>query len=588
MPVIKVNVPDVGDFKDIPVIEVLVKPGDQVQKEDSLLTLESDKATMDVPSPLKGTVKEVHVEMNDRVSEGRLIFSIETENEQLAERSSEINQTLSNLSEDDISTPDVTISSENVAISSDLHAEVVVLGSGPGGYTAAFRAADLGKKVVLIEQHSTLGGVCLNVGCIPSKALLHAAKVIEESKEMGEFGISFGKPKIDLDQLRNWKDGVIGKLTKGLTGLAKQRKVETIQGKGRFIGPNNIEVQTSEGPKRVSFNTAIIAAGSQVTKIPDIPYEDPRVMDSTDALTLRNIPKSMLVIGGGIIGLEMATVYRALGTKITVVEMADSLIPGADKDIVRPLHKRLQKQCEGIHLKTKVKSLTAEKNGLKAQFEGNDTPKVTGYEKVLVAVGRKPNGKLIGAESAGINVDDSGFIPVNKQMQTSVPHIYAIGDIVGNPMLAHKATHEGKLAAEIISGHKASFDAKTIPSVAYTDPEIAWMGITETEAKAEGIEYEKATFPWAASGRSLAMGRDEGITKLLFDKNTSRLIGAAIVGSNAGELIGETVLALEMGADAQDIGLTIHPHPTLSESVFLAAEIAEGSITDLFMPKKKT
>ncbi|MBA4740032.1 MAG: dihydrolipoyl dehydrogenase [Burkholderiales bacterium] len=588
MPVIKVNVPDVGDFKDIPVIEVLVKPGDQVQKEDSLLTLESDKATMDVPSPLKGTVKEVHVEMNDRVSEGRLIFSIETENEQLAERSSEINQTLSNLSEDDISTPDVTISSENVAISSDLHAEVVVLGSGPGGYTAAFRAADLGKKVVLIEQHSTLGGVCLNVGCIPSKALLHAAKVIEESKEMGEFGISFGKPKIDLDQLRNWKDGVIGKLTKGLTGLAKQRKVETIQGKGRFIGPNNIEVQTSEGPKRVSFNTAIIAAGSQVTKIPDIPYEDPRVMDSTDALTLRNIPKSMLVIGGGIIGLEMATVYRALGTKITVVEMADSLIPGADKDIVRPLHKRLQKQCEGIHLKTKVKSLTAEKNGLKAQFEGNDTPKVTCYEKVLVAVGRKPNGKLIGAESAGINVDDSGFIPVNKQMQTSVPHIYAIGDIVGNPMLAHKATHEGKLAAEIISGHKASFDAKTIPSVAYTDPEIAWMGITETEAKAEGIEYEKATFPWAASGRSLAMGRDEGITKLLFDKNTSRLIGAAIVGSNAGELIGETVLALEMGADAQDIGLTIHPHPTLSESVFLAAEIAEGSITDLFMPKKKT
>ena len=588
MPVIKVNVPDVGDFKDIPVIEVLVKPGDQVQKEDSLLTLESDKATMDVPSPLKGTVKEVHVEMNDRVSEGRLIFSIETENEQLAERSSEINQTLSNLSEDDISTPDVTISSENVAISSDLHAEVVVLGSGPGGYTAAFRAADLGKKGVLIEQPPTLGGVCLNVGCIPSKALLHAAKVIEESKEMGEFGISFGKPKIDLDQLRNWKDGVIGKLTKGLTGLAKQRKVETIQGKGRFIGPNNIEVQTSEGPKRVSFNTAIIAAGSQVTKIPDIPYEDPRVMDSTDALTLRNIPKSMLVIGGGIIGLEMATVYRALGTKITVVEMADSLIPGADKDIVRPLHKRLQKQCEGIHLKTKVKSLTAEKNGLKAQFEGNDTPKVTCYEKVLVAVGRKPNGKLIGAESAGINVDDSGFIPVNKQMQTSVPHIYAIGDIVGNPMLAHKATHEGKLAAEIISGHKASFDAKTIPSVAYTDPEIAWMGITETEAKAEGIEYEKATFPWAASGRSLAMGRDEGITKLLFDKNTSRLIGAAIVGSNAGELIGETVLALEMGADAQDIGLTIHPHPTLSESVFLAAEIAEGSITDLFMPKKKT
>mgnify|MGYP005673813763 CR=1 FL=1 len=588
MPVIKVNVPDVGDFKDIPVIEVLVKPGDEVQEEDSLLTLESDKATMDVPSPLNGTVKEVHVDMNDKVSEGQLIVSIESATEQLGGPAAATDDSPLNLSTDNKPIPTATSYSADIAIKSDLHAEVVVLGSGPGGYTAAFRAADLGKKVILIEQHTTLGGVCLNVGCIPSKALLHAAKVIDESKEMGEFGISFGKPKIDLDQLRNWKDGIIGKLTKGLTGLAKQRKVETVEGKGMFTSPNTIEVQTAEGPKRVSFDTAIIAAGSQVTKIPDIPYEDPRVMDSTDALTLRNIPKSMLVIGGGIIGLEMATVYRALGTKITVVELADSLIPGADKDIVRPLHKRLQKQCEGIHLKTKVTALTAEKNGLKAQFEGNDAPKATCYEKVLIAVGRKPNGKLIGAESAGISVDDSGFIPVNKQMQTSVPHIYAIGDIVGNPMLAHKATHEGKLAAEVIAGHKVSFDAKTIPSVAYTDPEIAWMGMTETEANAQSLEYEKATFPWAASGRSLAMGRDEGITKLLFDKKTNRLIGAAIVGSNAGELIGETVLALEMGADAQDIGLTIHPHPTLSESIFFAAEIAEGSITDLFMPKKKT
>lgn len=588
MPVIKVNVPDVGDFKDIPVIEILVKPGDQVQEEDSLLTLESDKATMEVPSPLKGTVKEVHVEMNDKVSEGQLIVSIESSDNQRGETSSGAIKTPAISPGNSAPTPTVTNVSTDITTKNDLHVEVVVLGSGPGGYTAAFRAADLGKKVVLIEQHPTLGGVCLNVGCIPSKALLHAAKVIEESKEMGEFGVSFGKPKIDLDQLRNWKDGIIGKLTNGLSGLAKQRKVDTIVGNGQFIGPNSIEVQTAEGLKRVGFDAAIIAAGSQVTKIPDIPYEDPRVMDSTDALTLRNIPKSMLVIGGGIIGLEMATVYQALGTKITVVELADSLIPGADKDIVRPLHKRLQKQCEGIHLRTKVKALTAEKNGLKVQFEGEDAPKATCYEKVLVAVGRKPNGKLIGAECAGIEVNDSGFIPINQQMQTNVPHIFAIGDIVGNPMLAHKATHEGKLAAEVIAGHKASFDAKTIPSVAYTDPEIAWMGITETEAKSEGIEYEKATFPWAASGRSLAMGRDEGLTKLLFDKKTKRLIGAAIVGSNAGELIGETVLALEMGADAQDIGLTIHPHPTLSESVFFAAEIAEGSITDLFIPKKKT
>jgi dihydrolipoamide dehydrogenase len=587
MPVIKVNVPDVGDFKDIPVIEVLVKPGDQVQEEDSLLTLESDKATMDVPSPLNGTIKEVHVELDDKVSEGQLIVSIESADDQLEESSSEDTRALANSPKNDTPTPIVTAASTGASSENDLHAEVVVLGSGPGGYTAAFRAADLGKKVILIEQQKMLGGVCLNVGCIPSKALLHAAKVIEESREIGEFGISFGKPKIDLDQLRNWKDGIIGKLTNGLTGLAKQRKVETIVGKGKFISPNSIEVETNDGIKRVGFDSAIIAAGSRVTKIPDIPYEDPRVMDSTDALALRNIPKSMLVIGGGIIGLEMATVYRALGTKITVVELADSLIPGADKDIVRPLHKRLQKQCEGIHLKTKVTALTAEKNGLKAQFEGKDAPTATCYEKVLVAVGRKPNGKLIAAEYAGIQVDDSGFIPVNKQMQTNVPHIYAIGDITGNPMLAHKATHEGKLAAEVIAGHKASFDAKTIPSVAYTDPEIAWMGITETEAKRDGIEYEKATFPWAASGRSLAMGRDEGLTKLLFDKKTNRLIGAAIVGSNAGELIGETILALEMGADAQDIGLTIHPHPTLSESVFFAAEIAEGSITDLFMPKKK-
>lgn len=584
MAIKKVNVPDVGDFKNIPVIEVLVQPGDIVQEEDSLITLESDKATMDVPSPMSGIVKEVHVKLNDEVSEGQLIISMEPE---IANVETTQTPVKNNKPPIEAPIPEPENLPDKSSAKGDLHAEVVVLGSGPGGYTAAFRAADLGKKVILIEEHTSLGGVCLNVGCIPSKALLHAAKVIEESKEMGEFGVSFGKPKIDLDKLRGWKDGVIGKLTKGLTGLAKQRNVEVLVGRGQFTGTNMIEVQSADGAQKVSFDAAIISAGSKVTKIPGIPYDDPRVMDSTDALTLQSIPKSMLVIGGGIIGLEMATVYHSLGTKITVVELADSLIPGADKDIVRPLQKRLKKQYEGIHLKTKVVALSAEKNGLKAEFDGDSKPKSSIYEKVLVAVGRTPNGKIIGAESAGINVDSSGFIAVNKQMQTNVPNIYAIGDITGNPMLAHKATHEGKLAAEIIAGKKASFDARTIPSVAYTDPELAWMGVTETQAKIEGIEYEKATFPWAASGRSLAMGRDEGITKLIFSKENKRLIGAAIVGSNAGELIGETVLALEMGADAEDIGLTIHPHPTLSESIFFAAEIAEGSITDLYMPKKR-
>ena len=584
MAIKKVNVPDVGDFKNIPVIEVLVQPGDIVQEEDSLITLESDKATMDVPSPMSGIVKEVHVKLNDEVSEGQLIISMEPE---IANVETTQTPVKNNKPPIEAPIPEPENLPDKSSAKGDLHAEVVVLGSGPGGYTAAFRAADLGKKVILIEEHTSLGGVCLNVGCIPSKALLHAAKVIEESKEMGEFGVSFGKPKIDLDKLRGWKDGVIGKLTKGLTGLAKQRNVEVLVGRGQFTSTNMIEIQSADGAQKVSFDAAIISAGSKVTKIPGIPYDDPRVMDSTDALTLQSIPKSMLVIGGGIIGLEMATVYHSLGTKITVVELADSLIPGADKDIVRPLQKRLKKQYEGIHLKTKVVALSAEKNGLKAEFDGDSKPKSSIYEKVLVAVGRTPNGKIIGAESAGINVDSSGFIAVNKQMQTNVPNIYAIGDITCNPMLAHKATHEGKLAAEIIAGKKASFDARTIPSVAYTDPELAWMGITETQAKLEGIEYEKATFPWAASGRSLAMGRDEGITKLLFSKENKRLIGAAIVGSNAGELIGETVLALEMGADAEDIGLTIHPHPTLSESIFFAAEIAEGSITDLYMPKKR-
>jgi len=587
MATIKVNVPDIGDFKEIPVIEVLVKPGDTVKKEDSLVTLESDKATMDVPSSAEGTVKEIHVKVNDKVSQGHLIVTIEGGADTPAEKSRPTVSAAAPQAPAPAPTPAAAPAASTTTTKGDLHAQVVVLGSGPGGYTAAFRAADLGLSVVLIERHATLGGVCLNVGCIPSKALLHAAKVISESEEMSEVGISFKKPTIELDKLRDWKNSIIGKLTKGLSGLAKQRKVQIVSGNGTFVSSNLIRVETPDGVKTVSFDSAIIAAGSQVTKIPGIPYDDPRVMDSTDALDLESIPKSMLVIGGGIIGLEMATVYHALGAKISVVELADALIPGADKDIVRPLHKRLEKQYEAIYLNTKVSKLEAQKNGLKATFEGDKAPEPTVYDKVLVAVGRRPNGKLIGAEVAGIHVNDAGFIPVDKQMRTNVPNIYAIGDIVGNPMLAHKATHEGKLAAEVIAGHKVAFDAKTIPSVAYTDPELAWMGKTETQAKAEGIDFERAVFPWAASGRSLAMGRDEGITKLLFDKSTKKLIGAGMVGSNAGELIAETVLALEMGADAEDIGLTIHPHPTLSESVFFAAEIAEGSITDLYMPKKK-
>jgi dihydrolipoamide dehydrogenase len=462
----------------------------------------------------------------------------------------------------------------------------MVLGSGPGGYTAAFRAADLGKKVVLVERYATLGGVCLNVGCIPSKALLHAAKVIAEAEEMSHFGLQFVKPRIDLDQLRAWKDSVVGRLTKGLSGLSKQRKVQVVHGVAKFTAPHMLEVATAEGTKRVSFDHAIIAAGSESARIPGFPYDDQRLMDSTGALELRDVPGRLLVIGGGIIGLEMATVYDALGAKVSVVELMDGLMPGADRDIVRPLHRRIEKRYEAILLKTKVVKLEALPEGLRATFEGDGAPAPQVYDRVLMSVGRRPNGKAIGAEAAGVQVNERGYITVNNQMRTNVPHIFAIGDIVGEPMLAHKATHEGKLAAEVIAGHKAAFDARTIPSVAYTDPEVAWMGLTETAAKAQGIEVEKAVFPWAASGRALATARDEGFTKLLFDKSTHRLLGAAIVGPNAGELISETVLALEMGADAQDIGLTIHPHPTLSETIFFSAEIADGSITDLYMPKR--
>ena len=469
----------------------------------------------------------------------------------------------------------------------DLHAEVLVLGAGPGGYTAAFRAADLGKQVVLVERHTSLGGVCLNVGCIPSKALLHVAKVINEAGEAAQHGVTFGKPKIDIDQIRGWKESVVTKLTGGLKQLAKQRKVQVVQGEAKFTTPNSLSVATSEGNQTITFDHAIIAAGSSVARIPGFPYDDPRIIDSTGALQLQDVPQRMLIIGGGIIGLEMATVYDALGTKISVVEMADGLIPGADRDLVRPLHKRIEKHYEAIYLKTKVSKIEVLPGGLMVTFEGEQAPKPQLYDRVLLAVGRRPNGRSIGAEAAGVTVDERGFIPVDKQMRTNVPHIFAIGDIVGDPMLAHKASHEGKVAAEAVAGHKVFFEPLAIPSVAYTDPEIAWTGLTETQAKAQGIAFEKAGFPWAASGRALSIGREEGTTKLLLDPQTRRILGAGIVGANAGELIAEAVLALEMGADMEDIGLTIHPHPTLSETLGFAAELAEGTITDLLAPRKK-
>jgi dihydrolipoamide dehydrogenase len=469
----------------------------------------------------------------------------------------------------------------------DIHTKVLVLGAGPGGYSAAFRSADLGMDTVLVERYSTLGGVCLNVGCIPSKALLHTAEVINEVAELEVMGVRYTQPKIDLDKMRIGKDKVVAKLTGGLAALAKQRKVQVVNGVGQFESPRTLTVQTDDGLKRIEFEQCIIAAGSRPVQIPGFPNDDPRLMDSTGALALQDIPKRMLIIGGGIIGLEMATVYATLGTKVDIVELQDGLIPGCDRDLVRPLQKRLSKQVENIWLKTKVSDIQALKSGLKVTFDGDKAPEPQTYDRVLVSVGRVPNGKLIGAENAGISVDERGFIAVDQHMRTNVPNIYAIGDIVGNPMLAHKAVHEGHVAAEVIAGHKALFDPMTIPSVAYTDPEVAWMGLTETEAIEKGIEIEKGVFPWAASGRALGIHREEGMTKLIFDAKTKRLLGAGIVGRNAGELIGETVLGLEMGADAEDIALTIHPHPTLNESIGMAAEMAEGTITDLMPPRKR-
>jgi len=583
--VVEIKIPDIGDFKDVPVIELLISPGDAVEKETSLITLETDKASMEVPSPYAGVVQEIKVKVGDKVSEGSVVLTLAVTEQLAVATGSETTSSEKTIAAPFIASAPASPSPESIP-PGDIHADVVVLGAGPGGYTAAFRAADLGKKVVLIERYAALGGVCLNVGCIPSKALLHAAKVITEAEDAEAQGIVFGKPQIDMDKLRTWKESVIGKLTKGLKALAKQRKVEIIHGTGKFTTPHLIQVETAEGQKTVSFEQCIIAAGSSAARIPGFPYDDPRLIDSTGALELKDVPEHMLVIGGGIIGLEMATVYSALGSNISVVEWMDQLIPGADPDLIKPLHRRIKKRYEAIYLKTKVTQIVAGESGLTVTFEGENAPEPQTYDRILMAVGRRPNGCAIGADKIGIQVNERGFIPVDQQMRTSLPHIFAIGDIVGEPMLAHKATYEGKLAAEIIAGHKAIFDACTIPSVAYTDPEIAWMGLTEKEAIKQGIDYEKASFPWAASGRAISMAREEGLTQLLLDKNTRRILGAGMVGINAGELIAETVLALEMGADMQDISLTIHPHPTLSETVLFAAEMAEGTITDLYIPKK--
>jgi dihydrolipoyl dehydrogenase len=560
----EIRVPDIGDFTDVPVIEIHVSPGDTIAVEDPLVTLESDKATMDVPAPVAGTVTQLRVAIGDRVSEGSVLMTLES-------------------SSDGAGPVEVAVEREappEPAPGGDRDYEVVVLGSGPGGYTAAFRAADLGLRVALVERYQRLGGVCLNVGCIPSKALLHAARVIAEVEEMAAHGVSFGKPKVDVGSLIGWKTAVVDRLTKGLDGLAKQRRVDVVHGVGRFTGPSSLAV----GEREITFENCIIAAGSQAAMLPGLP-EDPRVIDSADALSPASIPGRLLVIGCGIIGLEMACVYDALGAKVTVVELLDQLMPGCDPDLVKPLAKRIGRRYQDVLLGTRVAEVKAQKNGIRVEIEGVGSRM---FDQVLVAIGRVPNGHAIDAAAAGVTVDERGFIPVDRQLRTGVPGIYAIGDIVGGPMLAHKASHEGTTAAEVIAGMDVEFDARAIPSVAYTDPEVAWMGLTETEARATGVEYEKAVFPWAASGRALALGRDDGLTKLLVEPGTHRVLGCGIVGVGAGELIAETVHALEMGANAEDIALTVHPHPTLSETVMFAAEMAEGTITDLMAPRQRT
>ncbi|QNH22802.1 dihydrolipoamide dehydrogenase [Xanthomonas sp. GW] len=601
MAVIEVKVPDIGDYSEVPVIEVLVAVGDTVKKDQGLLTLESDKATLEVPSAAAGVIKELKVKLGDVLSEGAVIALLETEDAGAAPAAAPA----AAKAEAPASKPPVAPShrapaeppAPKPALASgkpaDIECKMVVLGAGPGGYTAAFRAADLGLDTVLIERYASLGGVCLNVGCIPSKALLHAAAVIDEVAHAGDFGVTFSAPKIALDKLRAYKENVVGKLTGGLASMAKQRKVRTVTGVASFVSPNELEIVGADGKTQLlRFEHCIIAAGSQAVKLPNFPWDDKRVMDSTDALELQEIPKTLLVVGGGIIGLEMATVYSALGSKVTVVEFMDQLMPGADKDLVKPLADRLKKQGVEVYLKTKATEVKADKKGITVSFEAateGEQPALgaTSYDRVLVAVGRSPNGKKIGAEKAGVNVTERGFIPVDRQMRSNVPHIFAIGDIVGNPMLAHKATHEGKLAAEVAAGEKKEWVARVIPSVAYTNPEIAWVGVTETEAKAKGLKVGVAKFPWAASGRAIGIGRTEGFTKLIFDEETHRIVGGAIVGVHAGDLLAEIGLAIEMGAEAEDIGHTIHAHPTLSESVGMAAEVYDGTITDLYIPKKK-
>ena len=589
--VVEVEVPDIGDYSNVPVIELLVAVGDKVRKDQGLVTLESDKATMEVPSSADGVVKEIKVKVGDTLSEGDVVVVLEAEGAAAAAApASKPPVAPSHRAPAEPPAPKPALSTGKPA---DIECRMVVLGSGPGGYTAAFRAADLGLDTVLVERYASLGGVCLNVGCIPSKALLHSAAIIEEAAHADECGIEFPAPKIHLDKLRAYKEKVVGQLTKGLAGMARQRKVRTVQGVAKFVSPNELEIVGADGKTQLlRFEQCIIAAGSQAVKLPNFPWEDPRIMDSTDALELAEVPKKLLVVGGGIIGLEMATVYSALGARVTVVEFMDQLMPGADKDLVKPLADRLKKQGIEVHLKTKAAGVKADKKGITVTFESaveGQKPELESgtWDRVLVAVGRAPNGKKIDAEKAGVQVTERGFIPVDRQMRTNVPHIFAIGDIVGNPMLAHKATHEGKLAAEVAAGEKKEWVARVIPSVAYTSPEIAWVGVTETEAKAKGLKVGVGKFPWAASGRAIGIGRTEGFTKLIFDEETHRVIGAGIVGVHAGDLISELALAIEMGAEAGDIGHTIHPHPTLGETVAMAAEVYEGTITDLYLPKRK-
>jgi dihydrolipoamide dehydrogenase len=604
---IELKVPDIGDFSDVPVIEVMVKAGDRVEKDQGLVTLESAKATMEVPASSAGVIKAMKVKVGDTVQKGSVIAVVEAEasgkagdDDSASGKSAAPAPSTQTAKRDEAPAASAGRGPANERAQSaapsaagetgrkpDMECRMLVLGSGPGGYSAAFRAADLGLDTVLVERYGTLGGVCLNVGCIPSKALLHAAEVIEAAALMGAHGIEFGKPMIELDKLRGFKDKTVGKLTGGLASMAKQRKVRAVQGTGTFLSPHELEVVHGKDRKLIRFEQAIIAAGSQAMRLPIFPWDDDRVMDSTGALELRDVPKSLLVVGGGIIGLEMATVYRALGSQVTVVEFMDQLMPGADADLVRPLATRLKNQGVAVHLKTKVTAAKAQKNGITCEFEGESIPEKKIFDRVLVSVGRSANGNKVGAKKAGVNVTDRGLIPVDTQMRTNVPHIFAIGDLVGQPMLAHKAVHEAHAAAEAAAGRKRHFDARGMPSVAFTDPEIAWVGVTEREAKGKNLDFGVGKFPWAASGRALGMDRAEGFTKLIYDEATHRVIGGGIVGVHAGDLISEIALAIEMGAEIGDIALTIHPHPTLGESIGMAAEVAEGTITDLYIPKRK-